>query len=149
MQFDGFKACFGGEELKRACATLSGALISGKLPVRLSCCSRDTESSRDIAGGSSSNVQQQDIAAGGVLRNAYAVWHTLLCTILYSRNELFHAQAADVLKLVFKARAADSSAPMSNKHSCQRCVCVHLAAGGTQHRAQLYHDLPRLFKTPL
>jgi hypothetical protein len=34
VQFDGFKACFGGEELKRACATLSGALISGKLPVR-------------------------------------------------------------------------------------------------------------------
>jgi len=35
LQFEGFKACFGGEELKRACATLSGALIGGKLPVRL------------------------------------------------------------------------------------------------------------------
>jgi hypothetical protein len=46
VQFDGFKACFGGEELKRACATLSGALISGKLPVRL-CCSKDMEQQPD------------------------------------------------------------------------------------------------------
>lgn len=38
LQFDGFKACFGGEELKRACATLSGALISGKLEVSLHTC---------------------------------------------------------------------------------------------------------------
>ncbi|GBF89166.1 hypothetical protein Rsub_01883 [Raphidocelis subcapitata] len=27
-KYDGFKACFGGEELKRACATLSGALVN-------------------------------------------------------------------------------------------------------------------------
>lgn len=27
-QYDGFKACFGGEELKRAVATLSGALVN-------------------------------------------------------------------------------------------------------------------------
>jgi hypothetical protein len=33
-QFDGFKACFGGEELKRACATLSGALVNHKAKVR-------------------------------------------------------------------------------------------------------------------
>jgi hypothetical protein len=35
-QYDGFKACFGGEELKRACATLSGALVNtgGKAQVR-------------------------------------------------------------------------------------------------------------------
>jgi hypothetical protein len=34
VQFGGYKAVFGGEELKRACATLSGALIGGKLQVR-------------------------------------------------------------------------------------------------------------------
>jgi hypothetical protein len=30
LQYEGFKACFGGEELKRACATLSGALVTNK-----------------------------------------------------------------------------------------------------------------------
>lgn len=30
VQYYGFKASFGGEELKRACATLSGALVGGK-----------------------------------------------------------------------------------------------------------------------
>ncbi|WIA29190.1 hypothetical protein OEZ86_011701 [Tetradesmus obliquus] len=43
QQFDGFKACFGGEELKRACATLSGALISGKLPAPLSALAEDPD----------------------------------------------------------------------------------------------------------
>ena len=33
LQYKNFKACFGGEELKRACATLSGALVGGKSKV--------------------------------------------------------------------------------------------------------------------
>ncbi|KIZ04070.1 hypothetical protein MNEG_3883 [Monoraphidium neglectum] len=35
-RYDGFKACFGGEELKRACATLSGALVgsTGQSPLQ-------------------------------------------------------------------------------------------------------------------
>jgi hypothetical protein len=45
LQFEGFKACFGGEELKRACATLSGALIVGKLQVSQGyCCSAERHS---------------------------------------------------------------------------------------------------------
>lgn len=33
-QYAGFKACFGGEELKRACATLAGALVNNKAKVQ-------------------------------------------------------------------------------------------------------------------
>eukprot|EP00882_Tetradesmus_deserticola_P029949 GHRQ01033586.1.p1 GENE.GHRQ01033586.1~~GHRQ01033586.1.p1 ORF type:complete len:292 (+),score=102.29 GHRQ01033586.1:299-1174(+) len=43
QQVDGFKACFGGEELKRACATLSGALVSGRLPAPLSALAEDSD----------------------------------------------------------------------------------------------------------
>ncbi|KAF8072959.1 HLB1 [Scenedesmus sp. PABB004] len=40
---DGFKASFGGEELKRACATLSGALIGGALQPPLAALAEDAD----------------------------------------------------------------------------------------------------------
>eukprot|EP00879_Flechtneria_rotunda_P021099 GHRR01022228.1.p1 GENE.GHRR01022228.1~~GHRR01022228.1.p1 ORF type:complete len:452 (+),score=168.60 GHRR01022228.1:388-1743(+) len=43
VQFQGFKACFGGKELTQACATLSGALIGGKLPAPLDQLSEDSD----------------------------------------------------------------------------------------------------------
>lgn len=42
-QYDGFKACFGGEELKRACATLSGALIGNKSQSPLQALAQDQD----------------------------------------------------------------------------------------------------------
>eukprot|EP00877_Chromochloris_zofingiensis_P000186 jgi/Chrzof1/10168/Cz04g31140.t1 len=42
-QYNGFQACFGGEELKRACATLSGALVGKKSKSPLQALAEDAD----------------------------------------------------------------------------------------------------------